>query len=284
MRLMLLTSLVVAQIEGTSAIAQELPPSDSTMAAPDTAAATADTTEIILLREHPQVAFDVGERLVFDVGYSFITAGEAVMSIPAIDTLHNRPVYHVQFTVNTTPTFSFFFKVEDKYETLLDVKGIFPWKFTQRIREGGYKRDFAAEFDQVNNWAYVEDKTYPVPPYVQDVVSAFYYARTIEYQGMRVGQKTYLENFYKDTTYPLAVKFLGYQRVSVDAGTFDCVLVEPLIKEGGLFKSEGRVIIWLTNDERKLPIKVSTEVVIGTIDAELREYYGVRGPIRAKVK
>jgi len=70
-------------------------------------------------------------------------------------------------------------------------------------------------------------------------VSAFYFARTLDYSTMRVGQKTIVENFYKDTTYPLAIKFLGHQRVSVDAGKFDCLVVEPLIKEGGLFKSEG---------------------------------------------
>ena len=94
----------------------------------------------------------------------------------------------------------------------------------------------------------------------------------------------FLQNFFKDTTYFLPVKFLGRQRIDVDAGTFDCIIVEPLMKEGGLFKSEGRVIIWLTDDERKIPVKVSTKVVIGSIDAELREYSGVNGPIRAKVR
>jgi hypothetical protein len=70
----------------------------------------------------------------------------------------------------------------------------------------------------------------------------------------------------------------------VEAGTFNCVLVEPLMKEGGLFKSEGRIIIWMTNDERKIPVKVSTKVVVGSIDAELREYSGINGPIKAKVE
>jgi len=65
------------------------------------------------------------------------------------------------------------------------------------------------------------------------------------------GGKIFLQNFFKDTTYQLAVKFLGYQQISVDAGTFNCVLVEPLIMEGGLFKSEGRIIIWMTNDEQR---------------------------------
>jgi hypothetical protein len=244
----------------------------------------ADSALAPAFRVMPQEAFEVGERLVFDVGYAFFTAGEAVMSIPAIDTIQGRPVFHIVFTVNSTPTFSVFYKVEDLYESFLDKEGMFSWKFIQHIREGGYSRDFSAEFDQTTNIARVEDREYPIPPYVHDVVSAFYFARTLEYTGMRVGQKTIVENFYKDTTYPLAIKFLGHQRVSVDAGKFDCLVVEPLIQEGGLFKSEGRVIIWLTNDKRKVPVKVSTKVIIGSIDAELREYSGIVGGIPARVK
>jgi hypothetical protein len=236
------------------------------------------------LRTINQTAFGIGERLVYDVGYSFINAGEAVFSIPAIDTMNGRECYQVLFTVNSTPTFSFFYKVDDRYETMLDKKGIFPWRFTQRVREGKYSNDFTAEFDQLENIATTKAGKYSIPPYVHDVVSAMFYVRTLEYSKRRPGEKIFLQNFFKDTTYQLAVKFLGYQQISVDAGKFNCVLVEPMIMEGGLFKSEGRIIIWMTNDERKIPVKVSTKVVIGSIDAELREYSGVNGPIKAKVE
>lgn len=236
------------------------------------------------LREVPQVAFGEGERLVFDVGYSFITAGEAVMSVPRIDTLFGRPSYQVLFTVNSTKTFSWIYKVDDRYETFLDAKGMFPWHFTQRVREGSFSRDFEAWFDQINNVAYTGTKQYPIPPYVHDAVSAFYFIRTLDYSKSRVGEKIVLQNFFRDTTYVLSVKFLGRQRIEVDAGTFDCIIVEPLMREGGLFKSEGRVLIWLTDDERKIPVKVSTKVVIGSIESELREYSGINGPIKAKVR
>jgi len=236
------------------------------------------------LRNLNQSAFSLGERLVYDVGYSFFTAGEAVFSIPAIDTINGSPCYQVLFTVVSTPTFSFFYKVDDRYETMLDKKGIFPWRFTQRIREGKYKHDFSAEFDQLNSVAYANDKQYPIPQYVHDAVSAMYYVRTIDFAGSRPGDRIHLQNFYKDTTYLLAVKFLGNQRIEVESGTFDCIMVEPLMKEGGLFKSEGQIIIWMTNDERKIPVKVSTKVVVGSIDAELREYSGLAGPIKAKVE
>ena len=221
---------------------------------------------------------------MYDVGYSFFTAGEAVFAVPAMDTVNGRPSYRIQFTVNSTPSFSWIYKVEDRYETVVDVAGLFPWRFTQSIREGGYSRDFEADFDHYRGVARTKDGEYPIPPNVQDVVSALYLSRTFDFGNMRPGQLTQLQNFYKDSSYTLAVRFLGFQKVSVDAGTFDCFLIEPLIKEGGLFKSEGRILIWLSNDERRIPVKVSTKVVVGSIEAELREYSGLRGPLKARIK
>ena len=61
------------------------------------------------LRTIHQSAFALGERLVYDIGYSFITAGEAVFSIPSVETMHGRECYQVLFTVNSTRTFSFFY-------------------------------------------------------------------------------------------------------------------------------------------------------------------------------
>ncbi len=236
------------------------------------------------LRIIHQSAFTVGERLAYDVSWSFIKAGNAEFSIPTTDTVQGRECYRIVFTVTSTPTISLFFKVDDRYETLVDRSGIFPWHFSQRVREGKFKFDYAADFDQINNVAVTKNGRYRIPPYVHDVVSAMYYARTLDFSKCRPGERILLQNFYKDSTYQLSVKFIGHQQVSVDAGTFNCIVIEPLIMEGGLFKSEGRIIIWLTNDDRKIPVKVSTKVVIGSIDAELRECTGVNGPIGAKVE
>lgn len=236
------------------------------------------------LRTINQRAFNVGEHLKFDVGYSFIKAGEAEFSIPAMKNVNGRECFQILATVVSTPTFSFFYKVDDYYETLVDTSGIFPWHFTQRVREGKYSFDFTAAFDQTNNIATTAKGKYHVPPYVHDAVSALFYVRTMDFSKCRPGEKQYLSNFYNDSTYQLAVKFLGYQQVEVKAGTFNCICVEPLVQEGGLFKSNGRIIIWMTNDERKIPVKVSTKVIVGSIDAELREYSGITGPIKAKVE
>ena len=217
----------------------------------------------------------MGEKLTFDVKYGFITAGVAVMEIPKIRKMAGRDTYHITFHVNSVSSFDPFFKVRDRYETFMDVEALFPWRFEQHIREGSYSRDFSAFFDHRRNLAKTRKGSYEIPDDVNDIVSAFYLARTFNYDTLEVGDGFYLENFYKDKVYPLQVVYRGKETVTVEAGTFDCIMVEPLVVEGGLFKSEGSIIVWLTDDEVKMPVKVKSKVIIGSIDAELTKYEGV---------
>jgi len=227
-------------------------------------------------------AFKVGEKLTFDVKYGFVTAGVATFEIPKIKKISGRDVYQVVFQVSSVPSFDWFFKVRDRYETYLDAEGMFPWRFEQHIREGKYSRDFSAFFDQRKGKAKTSEGEYDIPKNVNDIVSAFYYVRTLDLSGLKKGQKIHLENFYKNKVYPLDIVYHGKEKVDVGAGTFECILVEPLVQEGGLFKSEGSILIWLSNDELRLPVKVKTKVIIGSIDAELTRYEGLAGKLSSK--
>lgn len=229
-------------------------------------------------------AFKVGEKLTFDVKYGFVTAGVASFEIPDIKRISGRNAYHVIFEVNTVPSFDMFYKVRDRYETYIDVQGLFPWRFEQHIREGKYSRDFSAFFDQRKGKAKTSEGEYDIPKYVNDIVSAFYYARTLDYSNLNVGDKIPLKNFYKNKVYDLDVVYHGKETIKVDAGEFECIIVEPLVQEGGLFKSEGSILIWLSNDEAKIPIRVKTKVVVGAIDADLTSYQGVAGKLSSKRK
>ena len=229
-------------------------------------------------------AFKTGEKLTFQVSYGFVTAGIAEYSIPKVVKLAGRNVYNVLFNVSSVSAFDPFYKVRDHYETFIDVEGIFPWRFEQHIREGGYSRDFSAFFDQRKGKAKTSEGSYDIPPNVNDIISAFYLARTFNYTGMKEGDKVHLENFYKDKVYPLDIVFHGKEKVSVKAGTFKCIILEPLVKEGGLFKSDGNIVVWLTDDALRIPVKVKTKIVIGSIDAELIAYEGILGIPAAKIK
>ncbi len=228
-------------------------------------------------------AFKVGEKLTFDVKYGFVTAGVAVMAVPRLKKISGRDVYNITFEVNSVPSFDWIYKVRDHYETYVDEEGLFPWRFEQHIREGSYSRDFSAFFDQRNGRAKTSGGEYKIPRYVNDIVSAFYYARTLDYSKLKIGDYIQLKNFYKDSVYTLDVKYLGKEQTSVPAGTFNCIIVEPIVKKGGLFKSEGSIFVWLTDDILKIPIKVKTKVVIGSIDAVLTNYEGLAGKLNSKV-
>ena len=228
-------------------------------------------------------AFIVGEKLTFDVNYGFVTAGIAVMQIPKLKRISGRDVFHVTFRVNTVPSFDFFFKVRDRYETYIDYDGLFPWRFEQHIREGSFSRDFSAFFDQRRGLAKTSEGSYEIPIYVNDIVSAFYFARTLTYDTLKVGDRFHMQNFYKDKVYPLDVVYHGKERISVEAGTFDCIIIEPLVLEGGLFKSEGNIIVWLSDDDLKIPVKVKTKVIVGSIDAELTQFEGLAGPLTSRI-
>ncbi len=251
-----------------------------------------DSTVTKDFRKISQKAFKPGEKLTFEISYGFVNAGEAVMEIDKnYQTINGRKCYDIRFYVNSSSSFEWVYKVRDFYRTYVDAEGLFPWRFEQHIKEGNYQRDFEAIFDQQNLKAktYTGDKDpkkfegeFDIPEYTQDAMSAFYYARTFDYSKMKEGDKISLQNFYKDKTYPLDVRYLGKETIEVPAGEFRCIKVEPLVQEGGLFKSEGSIVVWMTDDERRMPVKVKTKVIIGSIDADLSEYSGLAGPLKSK--
>ncbi len=232
----------------------------------------------------PNEAFGFGERLEYKVGYKFITAGTGFFHIqPRPVKRQNRDCYDVRFEVRSLESLDFLYKVRNRYRTVLDVAGIFPWEFQQSIRENKYSKDFKAEFDPINNTATVKKKTYPVPEYVHDIVSAFFFVRTMDLSSMKNGEVFYLQNFYKDSTYTLGVRIHRRETITVEAGRFRCIVVEPMVVAGGLFKNEGSIYIWLTDDERKIPVRVATRILIGLVGADLTNYSGTRGPVNAKL-
>lgn len=244
----------------------------------------AGMNEAKVLRTVPNEAFGFSEKLEYKVGYKFITAGTGSFTIgPSAVFRNGRECYDIRFEVRSLPSLEFLYKVRDRYRTLLDAGGIFPWEFEQNVREGGYKKDAKAVFDQVNHTATVKNKTYKVPEYVHDIVSAFYYVRTMDLGSMKNGHIFYLQNFYQDTTHALGVKIHRRETIEVEAGKFRCIVIEPLVVQGGLFKNEGNIYIWVTDDERKIPVRVATRILIGFVGADLTKFSGTRGPVNSRI-
>jgi hypothetical protein len=216
-------------------------------------------------------AFGVGERFEFSVGYGMIKAGTAVMEIPEIVKFTGKKCYHIISTAQSNKFFSVFFKVNDKVESLMDVHELYSLRFDKHLREGKFKADISMLFDQENHLAIYNNgqDTFSVPAYVQDVLSAFYLVRTRE---LKVGQSIFVDNHADKKNYPLEVKVLRKERIKVPAGTFDCVVVEPILRASGIFQQKGSLTVWLTDDQVKMPVLMKSKVVIGSISTELTNY------------
>ena len=221
------------------------------------------------LRKVENKAFAVGENLVFDIAYGPVIAGTATMSIPDTQWVEGRPCYHIVTTAESNAFFSNIFKVRDRVETFIDMEGIFPWKFEKHIREGKYRSDRYVQYDQWNRRVVMGKDTLLVSPYVQDVLSSFYYARTVP---LEVGKSFDIDNYGDGKLYPLKVLVHKKDRVQVPAGTFHCVIVEPVMRVEGIFNQKGRLAIWLTDDERRIPVLMKSKVIIGSIDCRLKSF------------
>lgn len=221
-------------------------------------------------RQLAPVPFRVGERLVFSVEYGFVTAGEATMSVVSLDTIQGNPSYRIETVATTNEIFSTFYEVNDRVVSHMDAYGMFSRQFKKTLREGNYSKDLEVYFDQEAQLArYVEGDSLAALPETQDVLSAFFFLRS---RDLRVGEVYSIPCHDNRKNYPLEVKVLRREKIAVPAGKFECFVVEPKLKSGGLTKKEAKMFIWLTSDDRKMPVLMETRMKIGSVAAKLREF------------
>jgi len=226
------------------------------------------------LRHIEHNAFRIGESLKFWLGWQGINAGEAELKIVDKVKFNDRWVYYVKSEARSNKTISKFFKVRDVVETFIDTAGIFTLKFEKHLREGSYKSDKLYYFNPYKNIAISsKNDTIEVPENVQDILSAFYYVRT---RDLKVGDKFIVPNFDNGKNYNIEVNVYKKERVKVEAGEFDCIKIEPILEDQeGLFKRKGRLFIWLTDDERHIPVLMRSKAPIGAFEARLISMKGV---------
>ena len=226
-------------------------------------------------------AFQRGEKLEYEVSYGWIDAGEAIIEISnEKKIIAGRDVMHVVGRGNSLGTFNWFFKVRDKYETYLDAEGVFPWIFVRDIQEGDFSMKQYYTFDQFKRKVKTKKvKEHDVPVGVQDMISAFYFSRTFDYTNAEPNQAYEMSIFIDGELWPLRIRYLKKELVTIDRGTFDCMVFVPVVQEGRIFKKEEDMMVWVTDDANKIPIQAKAKILVGSVTMELRDYKGLANPI-----
>lgn len=221
-----------------------------------------------------------GEELNFKLSWSFITAGEA--TITANKLLYNGKeyAYQIETLAKSYPVIDKMFKVRDINMSWIKSDLSKSLGYWQSVREGSYKRDEWLNFDYKNNiftmYKLGSDGTYSkfithfTGAKVFDILSALYYVRNPK---LSLESTIYFDVVNVNTQYPLKVIVHGKDTVKTKAGTFKCIVVEPMISGEGIFVSKGKSLkVWLTDDEFRMPVKMTVEVFIGSVKAELDSY------------
>lgn len=238
-------------------------------------------TSAIKYRSISHKAFKVGEKLTYRLHYGFIDAGEAVMEVKSTNKkVKGRNLLHVVGTGRTLGSFNWMFKVNDRYESYIDSEGVFPWMFIRRVDEGGFKINQDYIFKQNENKVKTQDKEeYKVTEGIQDMLSSFYYARTIDFKQAKIGQEFAMDMFLDNELFPFKIKYMGTEVIRTRKGKFDCIILRPLMMKGRVWETEESMTIWVTNDNNKVPILMKTKIAVGSVKATLTNWEGTVTPI-----
>ena len=230
--------------------------------------------------------FRHGETLTLAASYMGINAGLATMTVDTGGNFSGRPAIHVKLAATTSRTFSVFFKVNDAGESWIDPDGLFSLGYLSDQSEGAIqdKQTWTMDYDRavaVRDRVYrkggaTPEKTsqeYPLSVVkVQDAASMLYFFRAFP---LKVGDVLESDVFVDRKVWKLKVEAVGQDHVKVPAGSFDCLKIVPSVAPESDDGSVGRtpkakVVMWVTADDRRIPVKIQTEMALGKVNALLQ--------------
>ena len=226
-------------------------------------------------------AFRSGEVLNYKVYYTwggaYVGAGEAKFTA-TLSQLEQKPVWHVQGEGHTYASYDWFFKVRDLYESYIDTSTGLPLKFVRKIHEGGHRLFYQALFNSSMHRVVSQDGVYTIPDCTQDVLSAIYAARNIDFNRYRSGDKIPLNLFLDNQVYPVYIRYLGREKLTTKFGTFQTIKFKPLLIEGTIFKGGEKMEVWVSDDQNRIPLMVNTTILVGHIRVFLNQYGQLKHP------
>lgn len=218
------------------------------------------------------VPFGVGERAQYRVGYGILrSVGSGSMEIVGLDVVRGNPTYHMHFRLHGGIPGA---RVNNTYDSWMDVRGLFSRRFEQDTHEVRFKRQRTREFfPEEQRWTgrtndRQESGELPSATPLDDT-SFLYFVRTID---LEVGEEYEFNDYWNPDGNPVRIRVLRRERVKVPAGEFDTIVLQPLIQTSGLFSDGGEAEVFLTDDEARILVMLRARVAFGSLRLELEEY------------
>lgn len=235
-----------------------------------------------------EIPFTFGENLHFEVTYGWVDLAEARLQVSNKAILENSQAYFkIDAFGKTKGAASLFGKVNDNWGTHLNTQSLLPRLSYRYIEEGRYRKNEKVYFDQVNKKATLElydrenkkvkeVKVFSLPGTVQDLVSGFYFLRTMDLSSLKKGQEVLIRGFFDKEIYNLKLIFEGTETLETNLGTKETYLFSPRIPKNSLFRGEYPVKVWITKDVHKIPVKIKADLFIGSLNIDITTVKGLK--------
>jgi Protein of unknown function (DUF3108) len=231
-------------------------------------------------------AFLAGEKLTYKVYYAvagvYVAAGEATFNT-TLESLAGKQVYHVIADGKTYPFYDKFYRVRDRYETFIDTGTLQPYKFIRDVNEGGYKTYENITFVKTAGTAVTTQGVYKVPPCIQDVLSAIFYARNINFDRYKKNDTIPFDMFLDRTVYHLYVRYLGKEVIRTKYAKFRAIKFKPLLIKGTIFEGGEKMNVWVSDDPNHIALRVESPITVGKVVVDMSDHHGQRYPLSSLV-
>lgn len=212
-----------------------------------------------------RVPFDVGERLVYDVRFGPIKVGSGSMEVEQIANVRGREAWHTVFRVKGG---TFFYKVNDVLESWIDTRTFSSLRFRQDLDQGGKDRERHFEiFPDKKTFVETGKDEEPSVADPLDDGSFLYFIRTVP---LEVGKSYEFNRYFRPDRNPVKIRVLRREKVTVPAGTFDAIVIQPTIKTKGIFSEGGKAEIWLSDDADRIMLQMKSQLPFGSLNLYLR--------------
>lgn len=216
-----------------------------------------------------RVPWSVGEKLSYDVKFGSIKVGNGLMEVQGIEDVRGHEAYHIFFSVQGGVPF---YKVDNRLHSWMDVQTLNSLRHVQDYEQGGRERQRHWEiFPDRAAYQLRGEEEKPSVAQPLDDGSFLYFVRTVPL----VTGRTYTFNrYFRPDRNPVRVRVLRRETVTVPAGTFQTVVVQPIIRTSGIFSEGGQAEIWLTDDDRRMMVQMKSKLSFGSLNLYLT---GVEG-------
>lgn len=227
-------------------------------------------------------AFVSGELVTMKVYYTtlgmYIAAGEATFSVD-MEKFNGRPSYHCIGIGKSYSFFDNFFKVRDRYETYIDTATMLPLKFIRDVNEGGHKTYNNVTFNHSAGTAISTNGVFKITGCIQDVVSSMYYARNINFDKYKVGDKIPFDMFLDDEVNHLYLRYIGKETIKTRYGKFRSIKIRPLLIKGTMFEGGEKMNVWISDDPNHLVLRIESPISVGSVKVDMMSYKNLKYPL-----